>query len=320
MPRVVYSHQYNISFYGLERLHPFDTRKYGRAWRALRRHFGRALREFHVCPRRPANVEELLSVHTPKYLSQLCDAQYVAGVLEVPPLGRVPGWAIDWHVLRPMRWATRGTIIAAKEALVHGFAVNLSGGYHHASPSRGEGFSAYADVGIAVTCLRNEQLIGDSDRIAYVDTDAHQGNGVCHTFMDDNRVFIFDVFNSRIYPMLDVEARNRVDCAIPMTGSCTNSEYMGELRRRLPGFLDSVANSNVGLAVYNAGTDVLAGDPLGGLNISGDTIRERDLYVVRELRDRGIPTVMVLSGGYTKQSFRLVAQSVTQLLEKEASA
>ena len=31
-PRVVYSRHYNIGLLGIERLHPFDSRKYGRAW------------------------------------------------------------------------------------------------------------------------------------------------------------------------------------------------------------------------------------------------------------------------------------------------
>jgi len=37
MPHVVYHRNYNIGFYGLERLHPFDSRKYGKAWRAINR-------------------------------------------------------------------------------------------------------------------------------------------------------------------------------------------------------------------------------------------------------------------------------------------
>ncbi len=196
-------------------------------------------------------------------------------------------------------------------------AINLSGGYHHAKPDRGEGFSIYADAGIAVASLRNQNLISETARIIYVDTDAHQGNGVCNTFMTDDRVFIFDMFNCRIYPIFDVDARKRVDCDVGITSTCTDSEYMRELETRLPGFLDSVSNSPVGLAIYNAGTDVFAGDPLGGLNISAAAIRDRDLFVVGELRKRNIPTIMLLSGGYTKQSFQLVADSVTGLLEME---
>jgi histone deacetylase 11 len=218
-----------------------------------------------------------------------------------------------------MRWATRGTIVAAREALQHGFSVNLSGGYHHAQPNRGEGFSIYSDIGIAVASLRADERIKNSDRIVYIDTDAHQGNGVCHTFVDDNRLFILDIYNCRIFPMFDVNARTRIDCEVRITKSCTDSEYLRELRNRLPGFLDSVGNSPIGVAIYNAGTDVFAGDPLGDLNLSARTIRERDLYTVGELRRRGIPTVMVLSGGYTRQSYQLVADSVIALIEMEMS-
>lgn len=315
MYRIVYSRHYNIGFYGFERLHPFDSRKYGRAWRQLRKHFGASLNRFHVRPQRTANREELLLVHSEAYLEQLRDSQYVASALEVPAVRRLPWWAIDYHILRPMRWATRGTIVAAEQALEHGFAVNLSGGYHHAKPDRGEGFSIYADAGIAVASLRKQRMISETDRIVCVDTDAHQGNGVCHTFMDDNRVFIFDIFNAYIYPCYDLKARKRIDCEVALTSDCTDANYMREVETRLPGFLDSICNSPVGLAIYNAGTDVLAGDPLGCLSISAATIRHRDLFVVGELRKRNIPTVMVLSGGYTKQSFQLVTDSVIKLLE-----
>ena len=268
-------------------------------------------------PLRPANQQEVKLIHSEDYLKKLRDPKYVAGAIEVPPIRHLPSWAIDWHVLRPMRWATRGTILAATHALEHGFAVNLSGGYHHAKPDHGEGFSIYADVGIAVSQLRQQNLIKDDSRVAYIDTDAHQGNGVCHSFMSDNRVFIFDIFNAHIYPIFDVKARRRIDCEVGITHKVTDAQYMMQLRDQLPGFLDSISRSPVEIAFYNAGTDVIEGDPLGGLRISDSTIRERDLFVVGELRKRGIPTVMVLSGGYTKQSYTLIADSVVGLIEME---
>ncbi len=317
MSRIVYSPKYNIGFYGLEKLHPFDSKKYGRAWKLLRERFGkRRLSAMHVRPKRQANWNELLRVHSAEYLLKLKKSDYVAKALELPPLQHIPSWVIDFHVLRPMRWATRGTIVAAEQAIERGLAINLSGGYHHASPGRGEGFSIYADVGVAVASLRASELLSADARIVHIDTDAHQGNGVSRVFMDDRNAFLFDVFNSQIYPA-DPEARNRIDCEIPIGSSCTDDEYMHALETRLPGFLDSVAKSKVGIAFYNAGTDVLAGDPLGLLNISAATILKRDLFVVSELRKRNVPTVMLLSGGYTKESYRLVADSVTELISSE---
>ena len=319
MPKLVYSPRYNIGFYGLERLHPFDSRKYGKAWKMLRQKFGSRLKPLWIKTDRPTNREELLLVHSEAYLQAMRYPKVVASALEVPAVSFLPGWAIDWHVLRPMRWATRGTILAAKSALTDGLAINLGGGYHHAKPEQGEGFCIYADVGIAVAALRAENLLGAEDRIVYIDTDAHQGNGICHTFMKDNRFFILDMFNAEIYPLQDQAARDRIDCPIPLDSYCSDAAYLRELSEWLPPFLDSVGKSRIGLAIYNAGTDIFGGDPLGDMNISGATILERDLYVVGELRKRNIPTMMVLSGGYTKQSFQLVADSVTGLIEQEAS-
>lgn len=318
MPRIVYSPRYNIGFYGLERLHPFDSRKYGRAWRVLRSELGETLKQLAFRTDRGINRGELSLVHNSAYLRQIKESSYVAGALELPLLARLPAWMIDWHVLRPMRWATRGTLLAAEASLSHDLAINLGGGFHHAKPTQGEGFCIYSDIGIAVESLRARGLIQEDSRVVYVDIDAHQGNGVCHTFLKDNRVFIFDIYNSTIYPASDIVARNRIDCDLRVTGTCTESEYLSAVRERLPGFIDSVCNEPVSIAIYNAGTDVLKGDPLGGLNLSKEAILERDLYVVGELRKRKLPTLMVLSGGYTKQSYQLVADSVVALVRQWA--
>ena len=55
--------------------------------------------------------------------------------------------------------------------------------------------------------------------------------------------------------------------------------------------------------LYNAGSDVLWSDPLSRLMLTADDMAERDLYVVTEVRERGIPLAMVLSGGYGPASW-----------------
>jgi histone deacetylase 11 len=117
MPRVVYSRRYNIGFFGLERFHPFDSRKYGRAWKCLRRHFGSSLRRLWIRPPRPVTRDELLAVHQADYLGRLRQPKYVASALEMPPLRHAPWWLLNGCVLRPMRWATMGTVVAARECL-----------------------------------------------------------------------------------------------------------------------------------------------------------------------------------------------------------
>ena len=244
----------------------------------------------------------------------------VAEALEIPLLRWLPGWLLAWRVLRPMKWAVRGSVIAAKAALESGAAVNLSGGYQHAKPNRGEGFCVFSDIALIVQQLRQESLLQPDDAVLYVDLDAHQGNGVCHQFLSDKRVFIFDMYNKDIYPATDLLARDRIDANFPLPFNCPPDKYLGTLRQRLPHFLDSLNKTSLRLAIYNAGTDVFAGDKLGGLCLSEEDILERDLFVIRQFQQRGIPFVMLLSGGYSQRSYRLVANTVARLIQDGANA
>lgn len=269
-----------------------------------------------IHPPAPISHLDLLKLHTPQYLQRLRDPKFVATVLEVPPVRRLPGWLVDRCVLRPMRWATMGTVIAARAAMQHCLAVNLSGGYHHASSDNGHGFCAYADVGIAIQQLRATGQLTDADKVVYVDLDAHQGNGVCRTFENDPRLFIYDQYNRHIFPM-DVRAQRRIDCDVPMSGGCSQADYLAALRSRLPAFLDSVTRSGtVKLAIYNAGSDIFIDDQLGGLHVSKEGVLERDQFVLHELLARNLPTAVLLSGGYSRQSYQLVVQMIEFILNK----
>jgi histone deacetylase 11 len=315
--KLVYTRRYNIGFLGLERLHPFDSRKYGRAWRAIGREVRRLRNRAWVGVPRPASLADLATVHDPAYLASLRDPEVLAAALELPFVRRLPSWAVRWAILRPMRWGVAGSLVAARAALSEGLAVNLSGGYHHAKPDHGEGFCVFNDIAYLVHALRAAGQLSENDRVAYIDLDAHQGNGVCHHFRSDSRVFIYDAFNRDIYPSYDRAARDRIDCPVPLPAGCAGAEYLRLLELSLPGFLDSVGRSSlVGLAVYNAGTDVYEGDALGGLGLSAADVLARDLFVVGQLRSRNMPAVMLLSGGYSRESYRLVANTVVELLRR----
>lgn len=319
MTHIIYHPRYNIGFLGIERLHPFDSHKYGRAWKLLKAQFGDRLTRHWIQPDRPVQRQELLVVHSATYLNQLRKSLYVAMALELPLLAFVPARLLDSRVLLPMRWATRGTILAARTAISAGgwgFAVNLSGGYHHAKPENGEGFCIYSDIGLAIHDLRARGQLSENDTVAYIDLDAHQGNGVCYVFKGDPRVFIFDVYNGYIYPGRDPIAQSRIDHNLPVSSAFQEADYLSLLERELPSFMDSSTSPNeVRLAIYNAGTDVYQRDALGGLNLSEQGILRRDTFVINEMKRRQIPTVMLLSGGYSRESYRLVANTVRYCLE-----
>jgi len=66
------------------------------------------------------------------YLRTLCYGFQVAKLLELKEWW-LPGWFLRWRVLDPMLLASQGSLVTANLALKLGWAVNLSGGFHHAS-------------------------------------------------------------------------------------------------------------------------------------------------------------------------------------------
>jgi histone deacetylase 11 len=315
--RLVYTPRYDITFLGLERLHPFDSRKYSRAFGLLQKRLGDQLQQRLAAPSCEVGQEELRTVHTGAYLHRrLRRRRYLARALELPLLQLMPVKLTDRRVLCPMRWATRGTVDAARAALEQRLAINLAGGYHHASRDRGEGFCIYADVPVAVSLLRREGLLSPEDRLAYVDLDAHQGNGVERLFAADPTISIFDLYNRDIYPQ-DARARQRIDRDLPLPAGTSGEAYLEILRRELPPFLDQCCDQGPPrLTFYIAGSDVYRGDALGGLRLSAGQVLERDLLVAAELQRRELPWVMLLAGGYSEKSHRLVADSVGAILEQ----
>jgi histone deacetylase 11 len=70
------------------------------------------------------------------------------------------------------------------------------------------------------------------------------------------------------------------------------------------------------MLVYNAGSDVLASDPLSSLLLTPSEMAERDLMVITEARERRVPVAMVLSGGYGPLSWQAHARSIEDILTR----
>jgi|ERR1051326_3193471 histone deacetylase 11 len=313
-PNIVYTPDYDFYFYGFEKLHPFDGRKPSKVWNELVQAFQHE-EDWSLHPVMPVAEQDILEVHTTEYLALLASPDYVIQALEVPALRLltlIDPHALEKHVLQPMRWATQGTIDAAEAALKGQIAVNLGGGYHHASQEKGEGFCIYSDIAIAVARLRKQGMIRAEDRVLVVDLDAHQSNGLERIFFNDPSIYLFDMYNQDIYPQ-DRWAQQRINCAIRLSSGTGDQEYHAHLEENLPRVLQELGQPRI--AFYVAGTDIYANDPLGRLNISAQGVFERDRFVFETLTNAGIPWVMTLAGGYTKESYLLVLKSVCYLLE-----
>ncbi|KAG0462808.1 hypothetical protein HPP92_021284 [Vanilla planifolia] len=197
---------------------------------------------------------------------------------------------------------------AAKLAFERGWSINVGGGFHHCSANKGGGFCAYADISL---CIKYAFVRLNISRVIIIDLDAHQGNGHATDFCDE-RVYILDMYNSEIYP-LDYEARRYIDQKLELVSGTRTQEYLELLDKAL-----KVAKNKFDpeLVIFNAGTDILDGDPLGNLKVSPDGVVMRDEMVFRFAKEASIPIVMLTSGGYTKFSARVIADSIINLSRK----
>lgn len=306
---IVYRPEYNIGFFGLEKFHPFDAGKWGRVYEILKK-TGMIRDETTVRPAE-ATEQDLQLVHSREYIKSLTWSANVARITEVLPVMFLPNSVVQGRVLRPMRYQTGGTVLAAKLAMERGWAINIGGGFHHSSADRGGGFCAYADITLAIKFLFQTNPCVKKAMI--VDLDAHQGNGHERDFMNDGRVYIMDVFNRDLYPH-DGYAKRNIKKRVELSHGVADAEYLNLVEKNLN---DALEEFTPDIIVYNAGTDVLAGDPLGHLNISPEGIIMRDEIVFKTARSKKIPVVMVTSGGYQKSTAQIIANSILNLKEKK---
>ncbi|KAJ3057514.1 Histone deacetylase 11 [Rhizophlyctis rosea] len=308
---IVDSPKYNISVFGLEKLHSFDSKKYGRIFSHLTtvsKLFTHS--QTHTPPTPTRN--DLLKIHTPAYMDSLNDRMVLTRILEVPVVAMLPMFVSRSRILEPMLAGTGGTILAAELAMKHGWAMNLGGGYHHASGNQGSGFCVYADWALAITNVFEK--FPAVKRVLYVDLDAHQGNGVARSFMEDDRVHILDAYNPHIFPA-DTYAKTAITYAMSLSTATlkTPTPYLSLLRTTLSHAIES---SKPDLICYNAGTDCLEGDRLGAMMLTDEAVVERDEIVWRMALEKGVPVVMALSGGYQMNNAGVIARSIENLVQK----
>lgn len=302
MVPLIYSPTYNITAFGLEYLHPFDSVKYRRIHDWLVRQGLRKKDDF-VLPM-SSSLQQLAGVHSGDYLESLKKRAVLRNILEVWVISYLPSSFVDGRVLEPMRHATGGTILAARMAREHGLAINVGGGYHHATRDQGSGFCIYADVPVALATLHAEKPFRS---VLIVDTDAHQGNGTADAIREWPWAHLLDFYEEALFPWPKVQE----ECPVPLASGMRGDAYLHELDRRLPEALDHFQPE---LVIYNAGSDVLKTDPLTSMNLHVPEMVERDLYVVSQVRQRGIPLAMVLSGGYGPQSWEAHARSIEAIV------
>jgi acetoin utilization protein AcuC len=153
-----------------------------------------ALEHVTVAAPEVATDEELCAVHTPEFVEAV---RRVSENPDAPDEARGLGTEDDPAFAGMHEASARlagGSLLAAA-AVLDGSAVravNFGGGMHHASRDRASGFCIYNDAALAIQRL----LDGGVRRVAYVDVDAHHGDGTQSIFWDDPRVLTISLHES----------------------------------------------------------------------------------------------------------------------------
>jgi acetoin utilization deacetylase AcuC-like enzyme len=315
--RVFYSPRYEIDIGP----HVFPTLKY-RLVRdtAIARGI---VRESDILEPAPLSWDDLARVHTQEYLAKMR-----GGALTPEDIAQLE---LPWseNMVDGFRVMAGGTVEAALTACAIGISglksdvsngaaqtsdlrlqasdcavvCHVGGGLHHAFPNHGEGFCPFNDVAVAVRVLQAHGL----ERAAIVDLDVHHGNGTAFIFESDLRVFTFSMHQQHNYPMW--KPRSSLD--IGLADGTGDEGYLEKLRQALP----RVIGRDPGCMFYLAGADPFQEDQLGGLRLTKEGLRSRDRLVIEAARDRNIPLVITLAGGYARRVEDTVAIHVATIEE-----
>ncbi len=280
--------------------HRFPMSKYRRLRERLLDEAVLDAADLHVAE--PIGWDELHLVHDPGYVDAVAH-----GTLSADAQRRI-GFPWSPMMVERSRRSVGATLAAARAVLAPGgdtVAANLAGGTHHAFRDRGEGYCVFNDVAVAAAVLLRDGAIA---RAAAVDCDVHQGNGTAAIFRGQPWMFTLSLHGARNFPF----RKERSDLDVTFEDGAGDDEYLAALAAHLPAALDGHRPE---LVFYLAGADPYEGDRLGRLKLSIAGLRARDALVFAACRERGLPVVVAMSGGYAPDVEAIVTIHVNTIKE-----
>ncbi|MNV04445.1 Acetoin utilization protein AcuC [compost metagenome] len=263
--------------------HRFPMEKYGLIYQQLQ-YEGLLESEEFLSPD-SIDLKYVKQVHSPAYLEKLLSLNCS------PREQRVSGFVHNEDLIKRELRIMEGTRMCAEAVINGGVALNIAGGTHHAFSDRGEGFCLLNDQAIAAKWLLDQGLF---QRILIVDLDVHQGNGTAEIFADVPEVFTFSMHGGANYPI----HKEKSDKDVDLETFTDDKTYLSKLKIELSHVLDQF---NPDFMFYQCGVDILESDKLGKLKVTQNGIRLRDEFVLKVAKQRNIPLVCSMGGGYSKE-------------------
>lgn len=272
LPVFIYSDQYNMDLGP----HVFPSVKFKQIYDRLK--VDERFSEHRFVEPVPLTRKEAETVHKKSLITDLLD-------LRMSPRVNRSELPLTKPIIDAFFLGSGGTLLAAREALENGRAMNIGGGFHHAFADHAEGFCYLNDIAIAIRVLQKEKSIRNA---IVIDLDVHQGNGTAKIFRHSRSVFTFSMHETRNYPL-----KEKGSLDIGLDTGLGDDDYLFILEGAL---LEIKNNFSPDMIFYVAGVDPYEKDRLGGLSITKKGMKKRD-EMIRDFLP-GIPLVTVLAGGY----------------------
>ncbi len=281
----------DFSGYDFGANHPFRGERFSSFMRALETRFHDAYAMLDIRTPEAADDRTLELVHAHTYVQRVKALEKRRGFLSLDTQ-LLPG-SVDAAKL-----IVGASVAAAEAALKDGLAVGF-GGLHHAGSDYGEGFCIFNDVAVAAAVLLGRGL----ERVAILDTDAHQGNGTMDIFYADPRVLFISLHQDprTLYPGRGFanEIGNGAGAGytvnIPMPSLSTGPLYEEAMREIVLPLIDEFEPECI---IRNGGSDPLYTDVLTNLGLDLESLSALNRSIALEAENRAIPLLDLFLSGY----------------------
>jgi acetoin utilization protein AcuC len=263
-----------LASYGFGSSHPLGNDRIFAFWKKLQ-----SANVANIVVETPeiATEEETLTFHDKDYVEFVKMASKRGGMLL--DKGDTPAYKGVFEAAR----YTVGSTLAGLEFVVSGkdrsgnkidHAFNPIGGLHHAMRDSASGFCVFNDIGVAIMIARSKYNL---KRIAYVDIDAHHGDGVFYEFEDDPLLFFADIHEDGRYLFPGTGSANEIGKGtavgtklnIPLEPGANDETFISEFVK-IEQFIDEAIPE---LIILQCGADSIAGDPITHLQFSAKAHR-----------------------------------------------
>ena len=303
-----------LARYGFGQGHPFGPDRMDVFWRAAQA----AGLEYRVTVRSPvmADRDSIERFHTSAYVDRVIALSATgSGYLD---MGDTPAFAGVYEAAA----FVVGSVLDAVGHIVAGEcrrAFVPIAGLHHARRDSAAGFCVFNDCGVAIETLRS---VHGLRRVAYVDIDAHHGDGVFYSFEDDPDLVFADLHEDGryLYPGTGAAdetgsgAGRGIKLNLPMDMQAGDEAFFSAWDRA-EAFVDEHAPEFI---LLQCGADSIAGDPITHLQYTAEAHAHaaKRLCVLADRHCQGRLLDMG-GGGYSRDN---LARAWTAVLSELADA